>query len=242
MWLPCSAEHVPWTLPDRPWAVRQRWLDLSFLHWRVEAAVLRERLPEGVNLDLHEGQAWIGVVPFRMDAVRPRGLPAVPGLSRFPELNLRTYVVRDGRPGVLFFSLDTPSRLTVEVGRRRFCVPYRAATQELQARDGGTWFRSEREELEWEGLVRPVGDQLVVEPGSVEHFLTERYCFYSARPDGTLLRADVLHPPWPVQLAEAELRVNRLLDGFGVADPLRPDLCHASRGVQVVGWTPESLG
>ena len=97
--------------PDGRAVMHQSWRRLLFLHWEVDPAVLASRLPAGLHLDLHGGKAWLGVVPFLMCDVRPRGLPAVPGLSNFPELNVRTYVHdKNGVAGVWFFSLDAGQR------------------------------------------------------------------------------------------------------------------------------------
>ena len=134
-----------WPAPRRPWAIRMIWHDLLFAHWPVNARELREQLPPGIELDTFDGQAWIGVVPFHMSGIRPRGLPPLPWLSAFPELNLRTYVVAEGKPGVWFLTLDATSRFTIAVARRFFHLPYRHARIACRpTRDGWIDFRSER--------------------------------------------------------------------------------------------------
>src|SRR6478736_184531 len=105
--------HRPWSLPDGPWTMTQTWHDLLFAHWRIRLDVMRPLVPRELEIDTFDGSAWIGVVPFRMSAVRMRGLPPVPGASAFPELNVRTYVRYGGRAGVWFFSLDAESALAV---------------------------------------------------------------------------------------------------------------------------------
>ena len=118
-------------VPDlrrRPWVMRMRWVDLLFAHWAVDADALRTKLPDGLELDLYDGQAWLGIVPFVMEDVGPRGLPAPPAAGRFPELNVRTYVRHEGRPGVWFLSLDAASRPAVEGARTGFGLPYFHAT------------------------------------------------------------------------------------------------------------------
>jgi len=115
--------HRPWPLPERPWIMTQTWHDLLFAHWPVDKERLRAKLPPGIALDLFDGQAWLGVVPFRMSNVAPRGLPALPWVSAFPELNVRTYVTRDGKPGVYFFSLDAANPLAVQTARTLFHLP-----------------------------------------------------------------------------------------------------------------------
>src|SRR5581483_7804428 len=101
-----SMRHRPLPLPDRPWLMRMRWNDLLFAHWLVDAALVRALIPQQLELDLFDARAYLGAVPFRMDGVAPRLLPSLPGFHSFPELNLRTYVTRDHKPGVWFFSLD----------------------------------------------------------------------------------------------------------------------------------------
>src|SRR5262245_23161746 len=118
------SDERSWPRPSPPWAMAMRWHDLLFLHWPIAAAELRPRIPAPLAIDEHSGSAWIGVVPFRMTNVRPRGVPGLPWLSAFPELNVRTYVTHGGKPGVWFFSLDAAQRLAVIAARRRFHLPY----------------------------------------------------------------------------------------------------------------------
>src|SRR5579871_2268047 len=118
-----NTAHRPWTLPPRPWAMAMRWHDLAFLHWPVPAQTIRPLIPPALDVDSYDGKAWIGVVPFRMTGVRPRFVPSLPGLSAFPEINVRTYVTTGGKPGVWFFSLDAAHRLAVWTARRTFHLP-----------------------------------------------------------------------------------------------------------------------
>src|SRR5438445_285223 len=101
-----SVAHRPWPLPESPWVMAQTWHDLLFAHWQIVHDVIRKLVPEPLALDSFHGQCWIAVTPFHMSGVRARGLPALPGLSRFAELNVRTYVTLDDKPGVFFFRLD----------------------------------------------------------------------------------------------------------------------------------------
>src|SRR5215213_8448293 len=117
-------EHRPYPLPDGSWVLRMRWRDLLFMHWRVPEEVLRPLIPQALRLDSCDGSAWLGVVPFRMESVRPRFLPAVPWLSGFPELNLRTYVTHENKPGLWFFSLDAYNPVAVRLARATFGLPY----------------------------------------------------------------------------------------------------------------------
>lgn len=127
--------HRPWSVPRRPWVMAQTWEYLLFMHWVVPAELLQNHLPNGLTLDTYAGQAWIGVVPFLMNHVRLRGLPPVPLTSRFPELNVRTYVVKAGLPGVWLFSLDAANPLAVAIARRTFHLPYFNAAMSLAVED-----------------------------------------------------------------------------------------------------------
>ena len=236
-----AIEHIPFPLPSSSWLVRQDWLDLSFLHWDLPPDAVAPHLPAGIELHTFDGRAWVGLVPFWMSGVRPRFCPAVPGISRFPEVNVRTYAVVDGRPGVYFFSLDTPSRAAVFAGRRFFHVPYRRARQTIRATADGQRYTSRREgHLELE-LDVAFGAPVAAPPGSLTHFLTERYCIHTVDGAGRLRVGPVRHAPWPLLDATARIRTNRLLERFGITD--QPPTCvHASPGVEVVGWWLQQPG
>ena len=190
------------TLRERPSGLavmRQRWSKLLFLHWRVDPAILRAKLPKGLHLDLHEDEAWLGVVPFFMERIRPVGLPPVPGLSWFLELNVRTYVHdENGVPGVWFFSLDCNQALAVEIARSRFHLPYEHAEMSAPAVDQSIHYKCRRsdQDVSAEYTYSPSGPASPAEPGTLEFFLAERYLLYSARPNGSLFTGRVHHAPY----------------------------------------------
>lgn len=224
----------------------QSWHDLLFAHWRVEEAALRRHVPANLEIDTYEGQAWLGVVPFRMSGVRLRGTPAVPWLSAFPELNVRTYVVADGKPGVWFFSLDAANKIAVAIARRWFHLPYFRARMSCEERNGWTEYRSGRAHRGAPcgvlyGRYRPAGATFCSKRGSLEHFLTERYCLYAA--DGTrqVLRGEIHHAPWPLQNAEAELTSNTMPEAAGIYVPPAKPLLHFAKRQDVVVWRPRRL-
>jgi uncharacterized protein YqjF (DUF2071 family) len=202
---------VPSAAKGGPWVLAMGWHDLLFAHWRVPTEVLRPRIPAALEIDDFEGEAWVGVVPFRMSGVRPRFVPSMPGLSWFPELNLRTYVRHEGRAGVWFFSLDAASRVAVRLARATFHLPYFDARMSCTPRDGGgIEYESVRIHRDapaavFKGSYRPKGPAFASRPGSLAHWLTERYCLYSADAAGRVYRGDVAHEPWPLQEAEAAL-------------------------------------
>jgi uncharacterized protein YqjF (DUF2071 family) len=117
-------QHRPWPLPERPWVMGQTWDDLLFVHYRVPLETLRALVPDGLEVEEHSGTGWLGVTPFVVTGLRARGLLPLPFVSSFRELNVRTYVMRDGKPGIWFFSLDASSQVAVEGARRLYRLPY----------------------------------------------------------------------------------------------------------------------
>lgn len=241
------ADHRPWPLPRAPWIVRQTWHDLLFAHWPLTPAVLRPLVPSALSLDLFDGRAWLGVVPFRMSAVTARGLPPLPGLSAFPELNVRTYVTAGGKPGVLFFSLDAGSRLAVEAARLAFRLPYYRARMSVLPHGEAVHYASRRVDrragtAEFMADYRPTGSPFRSRPGTLDHFLTERYCLYAPVSDRRFYRAEIHHAPWPLQPAEAEIVKNTMAASGGIETPDTPPLLHFARRLDVVVWSPRGDG
>lgn len=226
--------------PGRP-VMHQAWDRLLFLHWRYPADALQARLPPGLTIDTHEGDAWLGVVPFFMRGIRIRGLPGIPTATNFLELNLRTYVHDEhGTPGVWFFSLDANSRLTVWGARTWFRLPYQHA-QMTAAADPATQavdYRSHRRRTPHETAshfhYRPHGPLRVTEPGSLEFFLVERYLLFAAVRHGRLCTGRVWHSPYRIADARLEAWDDRLIALNGFAAPGRPpDHAVVSPGVEV---------
>jgi uncharacterized protein YqjF (DUF2071 family) len=201
--------HRPWPLPDEPWVNAQTWVDLAFLHWRVDGEELQRAVGRAVELDTFDGDAWLGVTPFLLVDFRLRGLPAVPRLSTFPELNVRTYVTRDDRPGIWFFSLDAASTLAVEGAKRLYKLPYHRAQMSCTRAGDRVRYESARPGAAFSGSYRGSGDLFQPEPGTLEHFLTERYCLYTEN-GGRVYRADIHHPPWDLQRGEATIDLNTM--------------------------------
>jgi uncharacterized protein YqjF (DUF2071 family) len=218
----------------------QTWDDLLFAHYRVGATTLRDLVPDGLEVDEHSGSGWIGVTPFVVTGLRARGLVPLPLVSSFLELNVRTYVTRDGKAGIWFFSLDASSQLAVEAARRLYRLPYFRATIMLRRRDGELLYDCSRGEGKaFSAAYRSTGKVFQAEEGSLEHFLMERYCLY-AEHRGRLFRADIHHRPWPLQAADADISLNTMPPaGLGLeGDPL----LHYSARQDVVIWALESVG
>jgi uncharacterized protein len=235
-----SQSHRLWPVPRLPWIMTQTWNKLLFAHWPVPPEQIRPLLPPGLTLDTFEGEAWVGVVPFDITDIRPRALPAIPTMSHFLELNVRTYVTHEGKPGVWFFSLDAASRLAVEGARLAFHLPYFNARMTLKTQGDTVRYVSERRDRragagKFKASYRPVGEVFQSRAGTLEYFLTERYCLYSAS-RGRVYRANIHHLPWPLQLAEAEIEVNTVADAFGIKLPDRAPLLHYSERLPVLVW------
>jgi hypothetical protein len=208
--------------------------------------MLRPHIPEILKIDTFDGRAWLGIVPFSMTGVRLRWMPALPGLSAFPELNVRTYVTAQNKPGVWFFSLDAANALAVAVARATFHLPYFRARMECNEARGWIEYRSHRSHrgapaAEWEGRYRGVGEFSEPSPGTLVHFLTERYCLYSASPEGRIYRGDIHHPPWLLQEAEAHFAHNTMAEASGLTLPAQQPLLHFAPRQDMVAWAPQRI-
>ena len=204
-----DAAHRPWPLPGDPWTNAQSLVDLAFLHWRVDADALQRQVPPSVELQTFDGSAWLGITPFLLADFRLRGLPPLPRVSTFPELNVRTYVTRDDRPGIWFFSLDAASTLAVEGAKKLYKLPYHRARMTCERRGEHVHFESAREGAAFSGRYRGTGDLFHAEPGSLDEFLTERYCLYT-EDGGRAYRAELHHAPWDLQRGEASVDLNTM--------------------------------
>jgi uncharacterized protein len=238
--------HRPWALPSGPWIMAQSWHDLLFVHCKVDAAELRPHIPAELEIDRFNGQAWLGVVPFRMSGVRWRWTPALPWISAFPELNVRTYVTAQGKPGVWFFSLEAANPLAVAAARLSFHLPYFRARMTCRDVDGWIQYQSERTHAGARGAAleaqyRGAGEAFEPQRGTLAHFLTERYCLYSAASGGRVYRGEIHHPPWVLQPAEAQITRNSMAEATGLALPGDLPLLHFARRQDMVAWAPQRI-
>lgn len=230
-----------WPAPDKSWLMRMKWHDLLFLHWPVPVESLKALIPEKLQVDIFEGQAWIGIVPFRMSGVAPRFCPNVPFMSAFPELNVRTYVTLDGKPGVWFFSLDATNPIAVRGARRWFHLKYMDAKIRLTTKDNWFQYKSVRtHKHEPEAVLnleyRPIGEPFSAKPGELAHWLTARYCLYAANPGGDIFRGEIDHSPWQLQDAQAIIHHNSMLNGLNMELPASPPVLHFARQTSVIAW------
>jgi uncharacterized protein len=236
-----ETEHRPWPLPSRPWVMGQTWYDLLFAHWAVAPEVLRPLVPPPLELDVRDGRAWLGVTPFRVGGVRSRGTPPLPWLSRFPELNVRTYVDFGGRPGIYFFSLDAARVAAVVAARRSYRLPYFHAEMTIDHQNSSVSYASTRVDssgppAQFRARYGPSGPRLAIENGSLERWLAERYCLYVVDERERAMRAEIHHPPWPLQPAEATFEANTMAAPLAVELDSEP-LLHYSARQDVLIWT-----
>jgi uncharacterized protein YqjF (DUF2071 family) len=236
------ADRHPIEPPPGPWVMIQRWHNLLFAHWRCSLSDLRPLIPAALEIETFDGAPWIGVIPFYMSGVRMRATPPLPTASAFLELNVRTYVTLDGKPGVWFFSLDCESTLAVIGARMGVSLPYFRADMRMRSGDKGFDYDSQRWSVAgppaaFSGTYRGVGPLFTPAPGSLAHFLTERYCLYSS--DGKRLwRADIFHPRWSLQTADAQIDTNSMIAAAGVRAVQDPPLLHYAEFREVHFWWP----
>lgn len=234
------AERI-WPAPKSPWVMRMTWSELLFAHWEIEPRLIEPLLPPGLTLDRWDGKAWIGVVPFLMSKVAPRCCPPLPRLNRFLELNVRTYVTYRDKPGVWFFSLDAENPVAVRVARSTFYLPYMDSTMALRKDESGMIsYRSDRTHrgapaARFEAIYQSTGEPIDARPGTLEHWLTARYCLYSANRRNVLFRGEIDHRPWVLEKATCTVRQNTMGLPYGFDLASAPHLLFA-QPLTVYAW------
>lgn len=235
-----KSEHRPFPIPTTPWVMQQTWSKLLFAHWQVKPEVIRHLIPSSLQIDLFDGAAWVGVVPFVMNDVYPRYTPRMKSrLSNFLELNVRTYVIKDGIPGVFFFSLDCSNSVAVLIARKFYHLPYFRAKMSIEEKKDGTIsYTSERASEEAAIILsyRPTGGFTNAGSGSIDRFLTERYCLYTTDAKDKLHRGVIHHQMWPLQPAEAEFEINSMTRPLGFDLPDDKPLLHYSERLDTIEW------
>ena len=238
-----KTDHRPWPLSEAPWLLFMRWKNLAFFHWPIPVDALRPLVPRQLEIDTFDGQAWIGIVPFQMKDVRFRFAPRIPNATNFPELNVRTYVRGNSRPGIWFFTFDASSWLAVRVAQLGLNLAYRHAQMSVQSSGDAIAYTSERVDrsvppAEFAATYAPISAPRTAKAGTLEEWLIERYCFFGQFRSGDLYRIDVHHPPWPVQDAVAEIKRNTMLDPLGLQMPGDSPLLHFAHSLDVLAWAP----
>jgi uncharacterized protein YqjF (DUF2071 family) len=241
-----ATAHRPWPAPMTPWIMTQRWNDLLFMHYSLAPEVLRPLVPDILTLDTYQQRAWVSVTPFWINHLRPPGVPSVPWLSHFAEVNVRTYVTYGGKPGVYFFSLDASNLSAVWGARMFYRLPYWQASMKVKGRGGAKIdYSSKRQHgpkpAELKCSYAPVSLTIFqARPGTLQHFLTERYCLYAVTKK-RLYRGEIHHLPWELQRATVELCENTMAKPAGLKLGSEPELVYFSRELKVLFWAPERL-
>ena len=236
-------DHRPFPLPTEPWRWRQTWHNLLFVHWPVPASVLRAHIPAPVSIDERDGTAWLGLVPFTMTSVTFKGMPSLPWLSAFAEMNLRTYVSVAGKPGVWFLRMDCARLPAVLAARSQLGLPYVWSRMRVREHGLAVAYKSESRwgAARFRAAYEPTGSVRESATGSLEAFLTERYCLYTVKAR-RLWRVGIQHVPWPLQSAAATVDVNTIPAALELPAPVEAPLLHFARRIDVIGWGPETCG
>jgi uncharacterized protein YqjF (DUF2071 family) len=226
--------------------MEQSWHDLLFAHWAYPVDAIRAAVPAQLPIDTFDGSAWIAVVPFTIRGLRLRGLPMVPGTATFPELNVRTYVTIDGKPGVYFFSLDAGNQLAVRVARAAFHLNYYYALMSAMRTPDGVKYLARRADArgrpaDFSARYRADGKGVRPAPGTLEHFLVERYCLYAVSPSSRVYRMDIHHRPWLLQPADADVDAAALLQAAGIPTPSADPMLHFSPVQEMIAWLPDRV-
>ena len=251
-----SVEHRLWMPPDSQWLFSQNWNDGLFTHFAIDPPTLRRLVPEALTLDLYDGVAWLTIAASCTSHLRPSGVPPLPGLSFFPQICARTYVTMQGKPGLYYFSVDAANLSAVWFARIFFRMQYwhsaiQVSGATIQARkpeEPSIRFRCSRLHgpaalngaVKFDAVYSPVGEPERARRGSLDEFLTERYCLYS-RNGLKFYRTELHHQPWPLQRAAVEIRCNSIAEPLGLALPTEPVLSHFCRSLKILTWAPESI-
>lgn len=238
----CPAQVL---VPAGHWVMTQTWHNLLFAHVPVAPESLRSLVPPSIEIDTFDGRAWLGVVAFRLSKIRLHGFPEVGLVSHFNEINLRTYVTQGGKPGVLFLSMDADNRLAIALARPTFRLPYTSADISFKRTSRGFSFAGERRDgpgkgTQFKAEYRPAGPAYTAREGTLDHWLTERYCYYCASKANTY-RCDIFHPPWPLQRACASIELNPLARSLGLLPEYGAPLLHYAHKMTALIWMPRRL-
>ncbi|MBU8880406.1 DUF2071 domain-containing protein [Bacillus sp. FJAT-29790] len=233
--------HRPWPVPSNKWVMRQTWSNLLFLHWPISSESLRPYIPPSIQIDIFGEYAWLGVILFVTEGVYPRGLSSVSLACKFPEINLRTYVIYNGKPGIYFLSLDSRNWASTMIGKSWFHLPYYYAQISFQQKGQAFHFQSTRkgkidEPIKFSCNYAHSSEVYFTQEGTLDHWLTERYCMFSSDKGSNIYSVDLHHRPWPLQKAEAEIYTNTLFSPFHFDLSEVKPLSHFSKGIDALFW------
>ena len=226
--------HVVCPAPVQHPVMKQQWRDLAYIHWRYDPAVVQELLPEGIEVDTFDGSAWVGLIPFSMRNISFPLIPPVPYFGSFPEVNVRTYVKRNGVPGVWFFSLDVNRLIPAFVARTTYFIPYcwgKASHKKVEVKlltsVTRRWPSKSSSHIELS-----IGER-IESPSDLAHFLSARWGLYSKGFGGKLRYAPVDHEQWQLYEASIVILDDHLVTAAGLPTPTGEAYVMFSPGVSV---------
>lgn len=233
--------HSSWSLPSKYWIMQQNWRNLLFLHWPIPPEKLRPHIPSSLQIDTFNGSAWLGVILFVLEGIYPRGISFFSLTPKFPEINVRTYVKYDGKPGIYFLSIDVANWASLKIAKRWYRLPYHSA--QISIRKEGKTFHchsirkgNANTPILFEGKYVPVSEVFFPKEGTLEHWLTERYCLYSSNNGVNIYCGEIHHQPWPLQKAKIEIVRNTLFTPFHFDLSEVKPIAHYSTGVDSLMW------
>ncbi|MBS4174515.1 DUF2071 domain-containing protein [Bacillus sp. FJAT-49736] len=238
--------HRPFPLPSKRWIMRQSWRNVLFLHWPIPPEKLRPHIPSILQIDTFNGSAWLGIILFVIEGIFPFGLSSVSLTPKFPEINVRTYVTYNGKPGIYFMSIDVENWASLKIAKRWYRLPYKSAQISLRKEKQTYSFQSirkgnENPSISFKGEFGPVSEVYYAKEGTLDHWLTERYCLYSSNNVGNIYCGEIHHRPWPLQKAEIEMVRNTLFIPFNLDFPKVKPIAHFSTGVDSLMWNIKKL-
>jgi len=229
--------HRTWKNPNRKWNFYQEWNNAIFLHWQIEKEWIQDLLPKNLEVDMHQGKAWISLVAFSMENIRPRFLPAFAPISNFLEINLRTYVIKDNKPGVYFLNIEAEKWFSAFLSKKISGLPYEKSDIVHHLKEQK--IRANQKQQNFKLEIDYTVENLVSEKSELDTFLTERYCLYLDL-ENRLYRNEIQHLPWEIHnLTYSNLQTNYFLKKINLNR--KPDLVHYSKGIQVLAWTKEII-
>ncbi|WP_156291039.1 YqjF family protein [Oceanobacillus salinisoli] len=238
-------EHRPFPLPSKRWIMRQSWKNIAFFHWPTSPNLLRSWVPSSLEIDTFHGHAWVSLVVFDMENIHLRGIPSHSLTPAFSEVNLRTYVIYNGIPGVYFLSIDVDNWASSKIAKRWFRLPYHDASISIEPSQHSYHFeciRNGQTNIKGEGSITPLRDIYAADRGSLDYWLMERYRMYCTDKRSNLFKTDIHHQPWELQKAESEIHRNTLLEkwNIGVKENY-PAVSHFSKKLDTLFWNIKSV-
>ncbi|WNS76922.1 DUF2071 domain-containing protein [Bacillus sp. DTU_2020_1000418_1_SI_GHA_SEK_038] len=233
--------HRPYPIPSDYWIMRQAWRNLLFIHWPISLEKVRQFVHPSLHIDTFDGDAWLGIIIFEMEGIYPRGFPSISIIPPFAEINVRTYVHYNGKPGIYFMSLDVGDLASLTIAKRWLHLPYKHSHISIQKIGKAFYYDSIRvkqtnPQIICKGSYSPVKDIFFPIEGTLDHWLTERYCFFSSNKRDNLYCCEIHHDPWPLQQAEAIIKKNTLFTPFQIDISDIQPIFHFSKGVDSLIW------